>query len=194
MPGYTGAMTAFHPSWRWVALVLRGAIAIAAGIAAFAISAEVARMLFAAYFAADGLLALVLAWRLRILPASRALVGADGIVDLLVAVILFAYTPDERLLILIVALWAIATGVLEFIAAVFIARVPWLSWGIALVGIASCGLGIMMVDRDNLAEIGLLYFFAAYALIAGVLFATLGVLFARALRDARAAGHGDIPH
>src|SRR5947209_5161629 len=143
MPGYTGAMTAFHPSWRWVALVLRGAIA--AGIAAFAISAEVARMLFAAYFAADGLLALVLAWRLRIPPASRALVGADGIVDLLVAVILFAYTPDELLLVLIVALWAIATGVLEFIAAVFIARVPWLSWGIALVGIASCGLGIMMV-------------------------------------------------
>ncbi|HEY0393358.1 MAG TPA: hypothetical protein VGD01_02570 [Candidatus Elarobacter sp.] len=184
-------MTRFHASWRWIVLVLRGAVAIAAGIAAFAISADAAKLLLAAYFTADGLLALVLAARLRIVPLSRALVAADGVIDLVVAVLLFAYTPGERLLILIVALWAIATGVLEFIAAVFVSRVSWLSWGIALTGIASCAVGILMVDRDDLAEIGLLYFFAVYALIAGVLFLTIGVIFARAIRESRAAAHGD---
>jgi uncharacterized membrane protein HdeD (DUF308 family) len=172
----------FHASWRWGILVVRGLVAIAAGIAGFAISPQAGKMMLAAYFAADGLLAIGLAARLHGAPGSRLLIAADGIVDLVVAVLLFAYAPSETLLILIVSLWAIATGLLEFVAAVFVSRIPALSWGIALIGIASCAVGIFLVDRTDLAEIGLLYFFAAYALIAGVLFLTAGILLARAFR------------
>ena len=83
--------------------------------------------------------------------------------------LLAAYVPSVALLILVVSLWAIATGILEVIAAVFVRRIAALSWGIALVGVASCAAGIVMLDWRNLAEIGLLYAFAAYALIAGIL-------------------------
>ncbi|HTD36599.1 MAG TPA: hypothetical protein VK669_03710 [Candidatus Limnocylindrales bacterium] len=178
------SVAGFHASWRWGLLVVRGLVAIAAGIAGFAISPQAGKVMLAAYFAADGLLALGFAVRLHGLRGLRLLMAADGVVDLVVAVLLFAYVPNERLLILIVSLWAIATGVLEFIAAVFVARIPALSWGIALIGIASCAVGIFLVDRTDLAEIGLLYFFAAYALIAGVLFVTAGVVLARAFRAA----------
>jgi uncharacterized membrane protein HdeD (DUF308 family) len=174
-----------HVSWRWVVLVLRGLVAIAAGIAAFTISVGAAKSLLAAYFAADGILAFVLAARLHVPAGSRLLIAADAVVDLAVAVVLVAYAPGIPLLILIVSLWAIATGVLEFVAAVFIPRISALSWGIALVGIASCGIGIVMIDWNNLAEIGLLYFFAAYAIVAGLLFLTLGVTVARALGPRR---------
>ena len=174
----------FQPSWRWGILVVRGLVAIAAGIAGFAISPQAAKVMLAAYFAADGLLALGLAARLHGVRGSRLLIAADGVVDLVVAVLLFVYAPSETLLILIVSLWAIATGLLEFLAAVFIARIPALSWVIALIGIASCAVGIVLVDRTDLAEIGLLYFFAAYAVIAGVLFVTAGVILLRAFRPA----------
>jgi uncharacterized membrane protein HdeD (DUF308 family) len=175
------AVAGIRFSWRWVALVLRGVVAFAAGIAAFEISADAAKALLIGYFVADGVLALVLAARLHVPVRSRVLVAADGVVDLAVAVLLLAYAPSVPLLILIVSLWAIATGLLEVLAAVLIPRITALSWGIALAGVASCAFGIATIDWTNFAEIGLLYVFAVYAIIAGVLFVTLGIVVARAL-------------
>lgn len=167
-------------SWRWLALVLRGVIAIAAGIAAFTISVEAAKLLLACYFFVDGVLAISYAVRMHERLRTRALVAIDGAIDLVVAVLLVTYVPSVALLILVVSLWAIATGLLEVVVAVFVRRIPALSWGIALIGVASCAVGIVMLDWTSLAEIGLLYAFAAYALVAGLLFLTLGIVLARA--------------
>jgi uncharacterized membrane protein HdeD (DUF308 family) len=185
------AAAGIHVSWRWVALVLRGLVAIAAGIAAFQIALDTAKALLVGYFVADGLLALVLAARLHVPVRSRALVGASGVVDLVVAALLLGYAASEPLLFLIVSLWAIATGLLEFVAAILIPRITALSWAIALVGVASCGLGVAVLDWNNLAEIGLLYVFATYAIIAGILFVTFGIVLARAFRR---APHDEVPH
>lgn len=175
----------FHVPWRWVVLVSRGVIAIAAGIAAIEISIVAAKELLAAYFFADGILTLVLAARLHVPRRSRALIAGDGVVDVVVGILLLAWAPGVPVLILIVSLWAIATGVLEFLAAVLIPRFPVLSWAIALVGAVSCAIGITMLDWTNVAEIGLLYFFASYTFIAGALFVAFGIVLARALRGER---------
>jgi uncharacterized membrane protein HdeD (DUF308 family) len=173
-------------SWRWAALVGRGVIAILAGIAAFVVSVNAARALLVAYFVADGALALILASRARIpsrIPARfRVLIGAAGVVDLVVALLLVKYAPAGQLLILIVSMWAIATGMLEFIAAILIPKVTALSWAIALVGVASCALGIAVIDLTNLAEIGVLTIFAVYTVTAGILFVAFGIALARAFR------------
>ena len=102
-----------------------------------------------------------------------------------VAVVLVTRAPNTPLLILIVSLWAIATGILEVLVAVFVPRFSTLSWAIALAGVVSCALGIVMLDWNNLAEIGLLYFFAAYAVVTGVLFVTVAAVLRSAFHRER---------
>ena len=64
----------------------------------------------------------------------------------------------------------------------FLPRIPSLAWTVALAGVTSCAIGIVALDWTDLAEIGLLYLFAAYALIVGVLFAIVCVLLLRSVR------------
>lgn len=167
---------------RWSALLVRGAVSIAAGIAALLVSPGAAKVLLASYLVVDGFLTLALAARMDARRRARLLVGADGLADIGVGALLFFAVPSVVMLILIVAMWAIATGLLEIAASVFLPRLPGLAWTIAIVGLASCVVGILAFDWTNLAEIGLLYLFGTYAVVAGVLFLTVGVLLARAIR------------
>jgi uncharacterized membrane protein HdeD (DUF308 family) len=172
-----------HLPGRWIALVLRGAVAIAAGIAALVVSAAAAKTVLALYLAVDGVLTLNLAAHMGTRRRARALIAIDGVADLAAAAVLFLWVPDFVLLILVVAMWAIATGLLEIVASIFMPRVPALAWTIAIVGLVSCLAGIVAFDWTGLAEIGLLYLFGAYAVIAGSLFLAVGVLLARAFRS-----------
>ena len=181
-------------SRRWVVFILRGALAIAAGIAAYTISIAAAKALFATYFVADGALALVLAWRLRVPLGSKLLLAADGVADFVVAAYFLIAVANVPVAIVALATWAIATGILELLAAAFIPRVPTLSWAIALVGMASCAVGVAIVDWTTLGEIGVLYLFAAYALLAGALFVTFGIVLARAIRPDGGRPSGRPPH
>lgn len=172
---------------RWYALMLRGAIAVAAGIAAVTISAAVGKALLVGYLVLDGLLAVTLAFTLSIPRRSRLLFGADGLVDAIVAVALIVWAPTTATLIVIVSNWAIATGVLEIGAAVLMPRVPALAWMIGAVGLLSCCAGIAVLDWTDLSIVGILYVFGAYALVVGGLFATFGFMLLRAVRDTEAA-------
>ena len=167
---------------RTTLLVVRGAAAIAAGIAALIAPRVAAKTLLAAYLAADGLLGLGLAARLRVRRRARLLFAVDGVLDVAVAILLFSWEPANGVLVMIVAIWAMATGAMEIAASIFLPRVPALAWTVALAGVASCAIGVVALDWTNLAEIGLLYLFAAYALIVGVLFAVVGLLLLRAVR------------
>jgi len=163
-------------------LVVRGAAAIAAGIAALLVPRLAAKTLLAAYLAFDGLLGFGLAARLRVRRRARLLIAFDAAVDLGVALLLFSWGPPGGVLVMIVAIWAMATGVMEIAAAIFLPRLPALAWTVALAGVTSCAVGVFALDWTDLAEIGLLYLFAAYALIVGILFAIVGVLLLREVR------------
>ena len=167
---------------RTALLVVRGGAAIAAGIAALLAPRSAAKALLAGYLAADGLLGMGFAARLHVRRRARILFFVDGLVDLGVAILLFSWGPPSGVLVMIVAIWAMATGVVEIAASIFLPRLPALAWTVALAGVASCAIGVVALDWTDLAEIGLLYLFAAYALIVGVLFAIVGVLLLRAVR------------
>ena len=173
-------VSAVHPSARWISLVLRGAVAIGAGIAALLVAPGAAKTVLALYLAVDGVLTLSLAARMGTRRRARVLIAIDGVADLVVAAVLFLWVPSFVMLILVVAMWAIATGVLEIVASIFMPRVPALAWAVAVVGLISCCIGVVAFDWTDLAEIGLLYLFGAYAVIAGSLFLAVGVLLARA--------------
>lgn len=176
---------------RWYALILRGLVAVAAGIAAVTISAAVGKALLVGYLVLDGLLALTLAFTLSMPRRSRLLFGADGTVDAIVAAALVFLAPTTATLVVIVSNWAIATGVLEIGAAALMPRVPGLAWMIGAVGLLSCCAGIVALDWTDLSIFGVLYVFAAYALVVGGLFVTFGFMLLRAVRAAEAARKPD---
>ncbi len=172
---------------RWYALILRGLVAVAAGIAAVTISAAVGKALLVGYLIIDGLLALTLAFTLSIPRRSRVLFGADGLVDAVVAFALIVWAPTTATLVVIVSNWAIATGVLEIGAAVLMPRIPALAWMIGAAGLLSCCAGIAALDWTDLSIVGILYVFGAYAVVVGGLFVTFGFMLLRAVRAAEAA-------
>lgn len=172
---------------RWYALILRGLVAVAAGIAAVTISPVVGKALLIGYLVLDGLLALTLAFTLSIPRRSRLLFGADGTVDAIVALALVFLAPSTATLVVIVSNWAIATGVLEIGAAVLMPRVPALAWMIGAAGLLSCCAGIVALDWTDLSIFGVLYVFGAYALVVGGLFVTFGFMLLRAVRGAETA-------
>jgi uncharacterized membrane protein HdeD (DUF308 family) len=181
----SAAGTGFTPTGRrrWYALMLRGLIAVAAGIAAVTISAAVGKALLIGYLVLDGLLAVTLAFTLSIPRRSRLLFGADGLVDAIVALALIFWAPTTATLIVIVSNWAIATGALEIGAAVLMPRVPALAWMIGAAGLLSCIAGIAALDWTDLSIVGILYVFGAYALVVGGLFVTFGFMLLRAVRS-----------
>ena len=170
---------------RIVPLITRGGVAIAAGIAALLVSPAAGTVLLASYFIVDGGLALSLAARMSERRRVRWLLRADGIADIVVAALLAVWAPNVAMMVLIVSIWAIGTGLLEIAVAIFLPRWPALAWTIAIVGLLSCVIGVVAVDWTDLAEIGLLYLFGSYAIVAGVLFITVGVLLAHAFHIER---------
>jgi uncharacterized membrane protein HdeD (DUF308 family) len=172
---------------RWYALILRGVVAVAAGITAFTISPTVGKALLVGYLIIDALLAVMLAFTLTMPRRSRLLFGADGIVDAIVAVALIVWAPTTATLVIIVSNWAIATGVLEIGAAILMPKVQGLAWMIGAAGLLSCVAGIAALDWTDLSIVGVLYVFAAYALVAGGLFLTFGITLLRAVLAAERA-------
>jgi uncharacterized membrane protein HdeD (DUF308 family) len=88
-----------HLPGRWIALVLRGAVAIAAGIAALVVSAAAAKTVLALYLAVDGVLTLNLAAHMGTRRRARALIAIDGVADLAAAAtefLLLAIDPYPR--------------------------------------------------------------------------------------------------
>lgn len=195
MTAQTPSGMGFTPTGRrrWYALILRGLVAVAAGIAAVTISAAVGKALLIGYLVLDGLLAITLAFTLSIPRRSRLLFGADGLVDAIVAFALIVWAPTTATLIVIVSNWAIATGALEIGAAVLMPRVPALAWMIGAAGLLSCVAGIAALDWTDLSIVGILYVFGAYALVVGGLFVTFGFMLLRAVRATEAARTAKTP-
>jgi uncharacterized membrane protein HdeD (DUF308 family) len=170
---------------RWWLLVLRGAITLAAGIAALEFSAGFGRSVLGSYFAADAAFSIALALAARAPLRMRALFAGDGFFSAVAAGMVFAWAPGSPAVIIVVAAWAIGTGVLEVLAAVLVPQLPLLAWGIALVGLASCCFGLVVFDWVDLAIVGVLYIFAAYAVLVGLLLAIFGALLIRDVRARR---------
>lgn len=171
---------------RWLLLILNGVASVAVGIAAIEISVAFGRLVLGSYLAADAALALALA---AFTPGdsarSRALFAADGLLSLVAAGMVFAWAPGSPAVVVVVAAWAIGTGVLEVMAAILVPQYPLLPWGIALVGLISCCFGLVVFDWVDLAIVGVLYVFGVYAVLTALLVALFGFLLARDVRARR---------
>jgi uncharacterized membrane protein HdeD (DUF308 family) len=171
----------------WWALALRGVVAILFGVLAFVwpgLTLTVLVLLWGAFALVDGVLALALLLSGEA-PAGRwwafVLEGIFGIA----AGILTFFWPDITAfaLVLVIASWAVATGVFEIIAAIRLRRYIEGEWLLALAGVLSVLLGVLLFLFPGPGALALIYWIAAWSIAFGILLLALGFRLRAGLRS-----------
>ena len=160
----------------WWALVLRGVVALLFGAVAFLMPVTALGSLVlvtGVYLLVDGVFAIVAALR----AATRherwttlLLEGVLGVLLGLVAILLPAVAVS--VFILMLAAWALVTGVLMLVAAFHTGHVSWL---LALGGLVSLVWGVLLVANPFGGAVVLTLWLGAYALFFGVTMIMLGL-------------------
>jgi uncharacterized membrane protein HdeD (DUF308 family) len=163
--------------WRWWTVALRGIAAIAFGIlSVFApgITFISLVLLFGVYSIVDGALALALASK----PIhSRFPLIARGLVSIVAGVIALVFPAITGFaLLMVIALWAIVSGILEIVMAIQLRKEIEGEWLLAVEGVLSIAFGILLVLAPLAGAIVLGLWIGAYALVLG------GMLVATAFR------------
>lgn len=161
----------------WWVLLLRGVAGIVFGILTLiwpAISLAALVLLFGAYAFADGVLALINGVRERASNDRWWLLALHGILGIAAGVAAVLWPGITALALLyIIAAWAVVIGALEIAAAIRLRNVIEGEWLLALAGIASVILGILLFAFPGPGALAMVLWIGAYALIAGVLLCIL---------------------
>jgi len=159
-------------------LIARGILAVAVGVIALAwpsVTVLALVILFAVYaFIAAGL------------QAARAFSSrtADpvfghlllGLADLAAGVIALAWPgPTALVLVLIVGIWAVIAGLVEFSAAFASGEPAWTRVILILGGLITIALGVVLCARPGIGAITLALLFGLFNLIAGIWMLAQGI-------------------
>jgi uncharacterized membrane protein HdeD (DUF308 family) len=157
----------------WWLLVLRAVAAIAFGVLTWiqpAISLAALVLLFGVYALADGLLGLWMALSGRKGNDHWWLLLLASLVGIGVGLLTFAAPGITALALLFyIAVWAIATGVLQIVAALRLRREISGEWWLILAGIASVAFGAILISRPAAGALTVVWLIAAYAIVYGIL-------------------------
>jgi uncharacterized membrane protein HdeD (DUF308 family) len=175
----------------WWAFALRGVVAIALGILAFVepgatLAAAIA--VFAAYAIFDGVLGI--AAGVSVEGGPRWMFILSGILGIALGLVTIA-RPDVTAvaLVLLIGVWAIATGVSEAVAAFQFRAVLENEWLLVLSGVISVAFGVLLIFEPGTGVFAVLALIGFYALFAGVIY--LGVAYRlRSLREKAVATDG----
>jgi uncharacterized membrane protein HdeD (DUF308 family) len=152
-------------------------VAIALGILAFAYPGPTLAALiivFAVYAIFDGVVALIAG--LGMPGGANWWLVLGGIVGIAVGVFTFSQPDTTALaLVLLVGIWAIATGVAEIIAAVTLRGLITNGWLIGLTGVVSVIFGLLLVISPNDGILSVLWLVGFYAIFAGVMYLSVGL-------------------
>lgn len=164
-------------SRNWWAFVIRGIVAIALGVLAFASPGATLVALiavFAAYAIFDGILAIAAGITVDGGPRWMFILG--GILGIVIGV-LTINRPDITAvaLVLLVGVWAIATGVSEAVAAYSFREVLENEWLLAISGIVSVAFGALLIFAPGDGILALLWLIGVYAIVAGILYIAAGL-------------------
>jgi uncharacterized membrane protein HdeD (DUF308 family) len=92
-----------------------------------------------------------------------------GLAGILVGILTFVSPGTTVLaLILYIAIWAIATGILEIVTAIHLRKEIEGEFWLVLAGLATVVFGVLLVARPGVGALTVLWMIAAYALVIGV--------------------------
>jgi uncharacterized membrane protein HdeD (DUF308 family) len=163
----------------WWMVALRGVIAMLFGIAALiwpriALAALV--LLFGAFALMDGLIAAAVAILSRHDFEGWWMWLLEGSVGLAIGMATFIWPGlTARVLLYLVAAWAIVTGVLEIMAAIGLREIIERVWLLGLDGILSVILGVLLLIRPVAGALAVTWLIGLYAILVGVLLIALAL-------------------
>jgi uncharacterized membrane protein HdeD (DUF308 family) len=157
----------------WWLLALRGLVAMLFGLLAFmwpGATLITLVWLFGAFALVNGILSLVLATKT---PKGYPKVGSlilGGLLGILAGLLAFVMPGITALgLLILIAAWAIVTGIMELVAAVRLRKIITNEWLLVLAGIASVVFGVLLLFQPAAGALVLIWWIGAWALLSGIL-------------------------
>lgn len=163
----------------WWALAVRGVLGILLGVIVFAnptaaVGAFV--FLFGIYAIVDGVFAIIAGVRAAEHHERWWPFLLEGLVDIVAGIIAFAAPAAAAFaLILVIAVWAIVTGVLNLVAAIRLRRAIAGEWLLILNGLVSIAFGGILLLRPAAGLLVAVWWIGAYAIIFGILLLALSL-------------------
>jgi uncharacterized membrane protein HdeD (DUF308 family) len=162
--------------WWWT-FIVRGAVAIGFGVLAFIPGFGIGLLvgLFAAWALIDGVNNLLTGIRTRGQDRSwwlEILEGLVGVAAGVIALLFPAYAAE--ILILLIAAWAIVTGVLEIVLAIRLRTVIVGEVWMALAGVASILFGIVIFLFPAAGALSIVWLIGSFAIAFGAFMVMLG--------------------
>lgn len=172
----------------WWAMVLRGIAAIAFGILAFVwpgITLAALIFLWGAYALVDGAFSIAAGIKSHGEYKRWWLLLLEGILGIAAGIVAFVMPGITALILLIlIAAWAIVTGVFEIAAAIQLRKEIRGEWLLALAGVASVLFGVAMFLNPAAGALAVVWLIGVYALVFGVLLVALGLRLHSAVKSA----------
>ncbi len=163
-------------SRRWWLIVLRGVVAVVFGLLAVAwpeITVLALALLWGIYVLADGISAAMIG--VAGTGQERALhlgIGALGVLTGVLALVWPGITA--MVLLVVIAVWAIIAGIMQIAAAVRLRRVIQREWFLAVSGVVSLVLGLLLIVQPAEGAIALVIAIATFVIAWGVVLIVLG--------------------
>ncbi len=162
-------------SRRWHLVVLRGVVAVVFGIVAIVwpeITVLSLALLWGVYMLLDGVASIVMGMGSGTDRMYMIVLGALGIASGVIALVWPQITVI--VLLVVIAVWAIVAGVMQISAAVRLRKVIRNEWFLAISGVVTLVLGLLLIVQPAEGAIALLVAIATFAIAWGVVLIVLG--------------------
>jgi uncharacterized membrane protein HdeD (DUF308 family) len=170
-----GPFVSFH-HWRWWTVALRGVAAVLFGLLSlFAPSSAFLTLviLFGVYAIVNGALALGLASRAA--KPARGTMIAQGIVSILAGIVVLVWPQISAIaLLVVIAAWAVASGILEVVTAIRLRKQLEHEWLLGLEGALSIAFGVLLIMAPLAGVVVLGLWVGTFALILGGMLISTG--------------------
>ena len=131
--------------------------------------------LFAAWALIDGVTSLIAGWNTRKTTRSWWLEILEGVAGIVAGVIALAFPLfAAEILRLLIAVWAIATGVFEIVMAIRMRDQLKGEFWLGLAGVASILFGIVLILFPAAGAVSLVWLISSFAIVFGAFLVILG--------------------
>jgi uncharacterized membrane protein HdeD (DUF308 family) len=172
----------------WWALALRGLVAVLFGLAALfwpGLVLAALILLFGVYALVDGVLGIIAAFSSSREGMTRWVLLTEGGIGILFGIVALVWPDLTALgLLYIIAFWAVLAGIARILRAILLRREIENEWSMALSGILSVILGIVLLFLPGTALLAYAWLIGLFALALGVML----IVYAFRVRRQRRTG------